>query len=167
MAETPELRSRGPSWPQAGELPCGFLSPTEPQFPCLICCSNKLPLCGHQDAGEEQCVVEPPSPSTAVLAQRTGAFECTPRGHGKLEVVSCCGKGLGTQGQSLRVWGPGDGDCGFGSWWPLSMAVAVRQVMCITEPCLEKHSCHRPSLSQAVGPWFLCPQRTVGRLFSS
>lgn len=49
-------------------------------------------------------------------------------------------KVLGSQGQSLRVQGPGDGDRGFGSWWPLPMTVTVYQVRRSPEPRFEEHS---------------------------
>lgn len=110
--------------PRQGNYPCGFLSPLNLSFLAhplgLICHSNKLPLCGHQDPREEQCLDELPSPSTAVLTQWTrvelqnlhlntlpGAWNA-----GGCRLLRKC---LGTRGESLRVWSPGDGDSGFGS----------------------------------------------------
>lgn len=84
------------------------------------------PLLSCPDPGDLRRAAEP-------------VFETFPRG---MAVGGCdlLLKVLGGQGQSLRVWGPGDGDSRLGSYWPLPMTVTVHQVVCSSEPCFEKHS---------------------------
>lgn len=140
--------------PSQGNYPCGFLSPAGPQFPSswphLLL--KQTPVVWASGSQRGAGVLD--RPSAAVLTQRTQAglqnlyLNTFPGGM----AAGGCGlllKVLDSQGQSLRVWGPGDGESGFGSWGPLPMAVTVYQVRRSPEPRLEGHSslCYSPLIA--------------------
>lgn len=163
MAQTAEPRSGGPSWPSQGSSPQSF--PAEPQSPSpiLLALSNAQTPTAWASGSRRGAVFRWPShPLLSCLVPvdlsraAESVFEHLPRG------MAAGGRGsllkvLGGQGQSLRVWGPGDGGRGLGSCCPWPMAVPVHQVMGSPEPRFEDHCSLCSLLSVSVGSWLCCP----------